>query len=74
MKKDLKKLIDVLKQFEQLKDIPQNIQIEKCSLFSKQIIDTIKKVVRYIEEEFHFDEFEDIKLVLKNILHPQSHM
>ena len=71
--KDLKKLIDVLKQFEQLKDIPQNIQIEKCSLFSKQIIDTIKKVVRYIEEEFHFDEFEDIKLVLKNILHPQSH-
>lgn len=71
--KDLKKLIDVLKQFEKCKEMPQDIQIEKCSLFSKQIIDTIKKVVRYIEEEFHFDEFEDIKLVLKNILHPQSH-
>ena len=71
--KELKKLIEVLKQFEKCKDMPQDIQIEKCSLFSKQIIDTIKKVVRYIEEEFHFDEFEDIKLVLKNILHPQSH-
>jgi len=71
--KDLKKLITVLKKFENCKRMPDNIQIEKCNEFSAEIIKTIEEMVNYIDNKFHFEEFEDVKLILKSILHPQSH-
>jgi len=71
--KDLKKLLRVLKQFENCERIPQHIQAQKCKEFSEQVISSIEKIIKYIDEDFHFEEFEDVKLILKSILHPQSH-
>ncbi|HFU75614.1 MAG TPA: hypothetical protein ENK66_05135 [Arcobacter sp.] len=71
--KDLKKLLRVLKQFENCERMPQHIQTQKCKEFSEQIISSIVSITKYIDEDFHFEEFEDVKLILKSILHPQSH-
>ncbi len=37
------------------------------------MITSIESIRKYIDDDFHFEEFEDVKMVLKNILHPQSH-
>lgn len=71
--KDLKKLLRVLKQFENCERMPPNIQAQKCQEFSKKVIITIESITNYIETDFHFEEFEDVKMILKSILHPQSH-
>lgn len=71
--KNLKNVIEVLKQFRHCSRMPENIQIEKCNLFAEQVITTIEEMRKYIEDDFHFEEFEDVKLILKSILHPQSH-
>jgi len=73
IQKDLKKLLRVLKQFENCERMPQTIQAQKCKEFSEQVISSIIKITTYIEEDFYFEEFEDVKMILKNILHPQSH-
>ncbi len=71
--KELKKLLRVLKQFENCERMPIAIQAQKCKEFSEQTIASIESITDYIEDEFHFEEFEDVKLILKSILHPQSH-
>ncbi|SMC08796.1 hypothetical protein [Nitratiruptor tergarcus] len=73
IQKDLKKLLKVLQQFRHCEKIPTNIQAQKCKEFSEQVIKTISSLHNYIEEKMHFEEFEDVKLILKSILHPQSH-
>jgi hypothetical protein len=71
--KELKKLLRVLKKFEHCERMPQDIQAQKCKEFSDQVIASIEKITEYIEDKMHFEEFEDVKLILKSILHPQSH-
>lgn len=70
---ELQKLPRVLKQFEHCERMPQAIQAQKCREFSEQVIRSIETITDYIENKFHFEEFEDVKLILKSILHPQSH-
>jgi len=69
----LKKLVNILQQFEHCEKIPQEKQPQKCQEFAKQVIKSIEKTTEYIDNKIHFEEFEDVKLILKNILHPQSH-
>ena len=73
IQKDLKKLLRVLEQFGNCDRMPEAIQAQKCREFSEQVITSIESTQKYINDEFHFEEFEDVKMVLKNILHPQSH-
>ncbi|MCK5538600.1 MAG: hypothetical protein KAI79_17375, partial [Bacteroidales bacterium] len=73
IQKDLKKLLRVLKQFENCELMPKVIQAQKCKEFSEQVISSITSITTYIEDDFHFEEFEDVKMILKSILHPQSH-
>ena len=71
--KNLKKLLKVLSQFQNCKEIPKEKQAKICKKFSEQVIKSIESIYEYIEEKMHFEEFEDVKLILKSILHPQSH-
>lgn len=71
--KELPKLLKVLKKFEDCGGIPEHIRAQKCQEFSEEVIVSIESITEYIEEKFHFEEFEDVKLILKSILHPQSH-
>ena len=71
--KELKKLLRVLEQFENCEKMPVEIQPQKCKVFSEQVISSIESITDYIEDKFYFEEFEDVKLILKSILHPQSH-
>jgi len=71
--KELKKLLRVLKQFENCERMPVAIQAQKCKEFSEQVITSIESMTDYIDNKMHFEEFEDVKLILKSILHPQSH-
>jgi len=73
IQKDLKKLLRILEQFSNCENMPQQIQAQKCKDFSEQVINSISSIRTYIEENFHFEEFEDVKMILKSILHPQSH-
>jgi len=71
--KDFKKLSNILKNFKNCKKIREDIRSEKCIEFAKQTESIIEKFKDYVDKKFYFEEFEDIKLVLKSILHPQSH-
>jgi len=71
--KELKKLLRVLMQFENCERMPEAIQAQKCREFSNQVIASIESITVYIEDKLYFEEFEDVKLILKSILHPQSH-
>ena len=71
--KELKKLLSVLKQFKNCEKMPEEIQVQKCNEFSNQVIKTIEEINNYLKNKMYFEEFEDVKLILKNILHPQSH-
>jgi len=73
IQKDLKKVLKVLEQFKNCERMPDGIQAQKCKEFSQQVICSIESICQYIYDDFHFEEFEDVKMVLKNILHPQSH-
>ena len=73
IQKDLKKLLSILEQFKNCEQMPQTIQAQKCKKFSEQVITSIVSIRKYINDDFHFEEFEDVKMILKNILHPQSH-
>ena len=53
--------------------MPVAIQAQKCKEFSEMVIGSIGTITRHIDDELHFEEFEDVKLVLKSILHPQLH-
>ena len=71
--KELRNLLKVLRQFENCERMPVNIQAQKCKEFSEQVISSIETITNYIDSKMHFEEFEDVKLILKSILHPQSH-
>jgi len=73
IQKDLKKLLSVLEQFKHCERMRPEIQAQKCKEFSEQVISSISTIHTYIEDNFHFEEFEDVKMILKSILHPQSH-
>ncbi len=73
IQKDLKKIISVLEQFGNCEQMPEAIQAQKCKEFSEQVISSIESIRKYINDDFHFEEFEDVKMILKSILHPQSH-
>jgi ABC-type dipeptide/oligopeptide/nickel transport system ATPase subunit len=71
--KNLKSLLRILKQFENCERMPQEIQAQKCQEFAQQVINSISVITEYIENALNFEEFEDVKIILKSILHPQSH-
>lgn len=71
--KDIKKTLSVLKSFENCEKASSSEEVALCVEFSKNIKTSIESLIEYINNDFHFEKFEDVKLILKNILHPQSH-
>lgn len=71
--KNIKDIINKLKCFDNLENIPEDERIEKCKEFARTLSDLLDSAIEKIDNEFYFVEFEDIKFILKNVLHPQSH-
>lgn len=71
--KDIKKTLKILEYFKECKNVTNEQEVELCVKFSTQVIESIESLNEYIKNDFHFEEFEDVKLILKSILHPQSH-
>ena len=71
--KDIKKTLSVLESFENCEKVSSPDDVALCVEFSKNIKTSIESLLEYINNDFHFEEFEDVKLILKSILHPQSH-
>ncbi len=62
-------LIKALKGFEKCNDIPEEIRVEKCTIFA----DKIKKAIESVHEIINEDKFHDINGIKDRILNPQSH-
>ena len=71
--KNIKKTLSALESFENCEKATSPDDVALCVKFSKDIKTSIESLLEYIDNDFHFEEFEDVKLILKSILHPQSH-
>lgn len=70
---DLKNIINKLKSFENIERMPEDIRLSKCTEFSNNLVEILNSISTKINNNFYFVEFENIRFILKNVLHPQSH-
>ncbi|AXH15175.1 hypothetical protein CP985_11990 [Malaciobacter mytili LMG 24559] len=69
----LKDIVNNLKCFDNLQSIPENQRIDKCTHFTTLLSASLDEAIEKIDNEFYLVEFENIRFILKNVLHPQSH-
>lgn len=70
---DIKNIINKLKLFDNISQIPEVERIQKCTDFANLVSTSLDNAIDKIDREFYFVEFESFRFILKNVLHPQSH-